>query len=78
MLDEIYNARILDLAGNIGRVGRLAAPEATARHVAVLIDGAFSAMLVHRDPGYALAAGQAARILVAAGQGIRSPSAAPT
>ena len=33
MLDEIYNARILDLAGNIGRVGRLAVPDATAtRH----------------------------------------------
>lgn len=33
MLDEIYNARILDLAGNIGRVGRLALPQATAtRH----------------------------------------------
>ncbi|PKR90397.1 iron-sulfur cluster assembly scaffold protein [Pleomorphomonas diazotrophica] len=33
MLDEIYNARILDLAGNIGRIGRLAAPDATAtRH----------------------------------------------
>lgn len=60
------------------REAGLAAPEATARQIAVLIDGAFSAMLVHRDPGYALAAGQAARILVAAGQGIRSPSAAPT
>jgi NifU-like protein involved in Fe-S cluster formation len=31
MLDEIYNARILDLAGNIPRVGRLANPHATAR-----------------------------------------------
>lgn len=41
-------------------------PEALAQQIAVLIDGAFSAMLVHRDAGYALAAGQAARILVAA------------
>lgn len=33
MLDEIYNAHILELAGNIGRVGRLAEPDATAtRH----------------------------------------------
>lgn len=33
MLDEIYNARILDLAGNIGRIGRLTVPDATAtRH----------------------------------------------
>lgn len=33
MIDEVYNARILDLAGNIGRIGRLAAPDASAtRH----------------------------------------------
>lgn len=31
MLDEIYNSRILELAGNIPRVGRLAEPHATAR-----------------------------------------------
>lgn len=31
MLDEIYNQRILELAGNIPRLGRLAAPQATAR-----------------------------------------------
>jgi NifU-like protein involved in Fe-S cluster formation len=31
MLDEIYNARILELAGNISRIGRLASPDATAR-----------------------------------------------
>lgn len=43
----------------------LATPDALAKQIAVLIDGAFSAMLVHRDVGYALAAGQAARILVA-------------
>jgi len=30
MLNEVYNARILDLAGNIPRLGRLAAPDATA------------------------------------------------
>lgn len=33
MLDDIYNAHILDLAGNIDRIGRLAGPDATAtRH----------------------------------------------
>ncbi|WP_370673724.1 iron-sulfur cluster assembly scaffold protein [Pleomorphomonas sp. PLEO] len=33
MLDDVYNAHILELAGNIGRVGRLAGPDATAtRH----------------------------------------------
>ncbi len=30
MLNEIYNSRILDLAGNIPRIGRLPAPDATA------------------------------------------------
>lgn len=33
MIDEVYNARILDLAGNIGRIGRLDTPDASAtRH----------------------------------------------
>ncbi len=31
MLDDIYNAKILELAGNIPRVGRLTDPDATAR-----------------------------------------------
>ncbi len=30
MLDDVYNARILELAGNIPRIGRLADPDATA------------------------------------------------
>ena len=30
MLNEVYNDRILDLAGNIPRLGRLAAPDASA------------------------------------------------
>lgn len=30
MLNEVYNAKILDLAGNIPRLGRLPAPDATA------------------------------------------------
>lgn len=30
MIDEVYNARILGFAGNIGRIGRLEAPDATA------------------------------------------------
>lgn len=30
MLNEVYNRRILELAGNIPRIGRLAAPDATA------------------------------------------------
>ncbi len=31
MLDDIYNTKILELAGNIPRIGRLADPDATAR-----------------------------------------------
>lgn len=31
MLDDIYNARILDFAGNIPRVGRLEKPDASAK-----------------------------------------------
>jgi NifU-like protein involved in Fe-S cluster formation len=31
MLDDIYNAKILEFAGNIARIGRLADAEATAR-----------------------------------------------
>ncbi len=30
MLNDVYNSRILELAGNIPRVGRLAAPDASA------------------------------------------------
>jgi NifU-like protein involved in Fe-S cluster formation len=30
MLDDVYNTRILELAGNIPRIGRLAEPDATA------------------------------------------------
>ena len=30
MIDDIYNAKILEYAGNIGRIGRLEAPQATA------------------------------------------------
>jgi NifU-like protein involved in Fe-S cluster formation len=30
MINDVYNRRILELAGNIPRIGRLAAPDATA------------------------------------------------
>ena len=40
-------------------------PEELARHVVLLMDGAFSTVLVHRDPAYVEAAGRAARALVA-------------
>ncbi|MCV0396780.1 MAG: iron-sulfur cluster assembly scaffold protein [Rhizobiaceae bacterium] len=31
MIDDVYNARIIELAGNIPRIGRLDNPDATAR-----------------------------------------------
>jgi NifU-like protein involved in Fe-S cluster formation len=31
MLDDVYNAKILELAGNIPRIGRLDAPDASAK-----------------------------------------------
>lgn len=43
---------------------RLLEPDALARHVVLLLDGAFSTILVHRDAAYAEAAGNAAKILV--------------
>jgi len=44
-----------------------------ARQIVILMDGAFSSMLVHRDPGYFEAAGRAAASLV----GSQLPSALP-
>lgn len=31
MIDDVYNAKILGFAGNIGRIGRLDTPQATAK-----------------------------------------------
>lgn len=39
-------------------------PEELARHIVLLMDGAFSTMLVHRDPAYIASAGRAARRMV--------------
>ncbi|WP_110032065.1 TetR/AcrR family transcriptional regulator [Hoeflea marina] len=40
-------------------------PEELARHIVLLMDGAFSTVLVHRDPDYILSAGRAASQMVA-------------
>lgn len=53
------------LAGACAEHGATA-PEELARQVVLLIDGAFSVMLVHRDPAYVEAAGRAAAALAAA------------
>lgn len=45
-----------------------------ARQVALLLDGAFSTMLVHHDPAYILSAGEAARTLVRQAARQRSPT----
>ncbi|MEO0909408.1 MAG: TetR family transcriptional regulator [Pseudomonadota bacterium] len=39
-------------------------PEDLARHIVLLMDGAFSTVLVHRDADYLTSAGQAARLMV--------------
>jgi AcrR family transcriptional regulator len=59
------------LAGECVGYG-VAAPEELARQVVLLMDGAFSVMLVHRDPAYVEAAGRAAAAL-AAGAGRNQP-----
>lgn len=46
--------------------GRAHNPPELARHIIVLMEGAFSTMLMHRDPDYADAAADAARALVSA------------
>jgi len=56
------------LAQMIAADGRSDAP-VLARQVVLLMDGAFSTMLVHRDPAYIEAAGAAAAALVAGSAG---------
>lgn len=51
------------LAGRYSESG-LANPKKLARGVALLMEGAFAMMLIHRDPEYADAAAEAARLLV--------------
>ena len=51
------------LAGRIATTG-LSEPALRARQVVILLDGAAAQVLIHRDPAYALAAGQAAAALV--------------
>ena len=51
------------LEGRIATKG-LSEPALRARQVMILLDGAAAQVLIHRDPAYALAAGQAAAALV--------------
>lgn len=52
------------LAGQMDAAG-LTTAKLLARQIILLLDGAFSASLTHRDPAYFIAAGQAAAMLVA-------------
>ncbi len=49
MLDDIYNARILDLAANIPRLGRLERPDASATAHSKLCGSTVTVDLVVRD-----------------------------
>jgi NifU-like protein involved in Fe-S cluster formation len=49
MLDDIYNRRVLELAADIPRLGRLAAPDATARAHSRLCGSTVVVDLVVRD-----------------------------
>jgi AcrR family transcriptional regulator len=51
------------IEGRIAAKG-LSEPALRARQVMILLDGAAAQVLIHRDPAYALAAGQAAAALV--------------
>lgn len=55
------------LKSAIGDAG-LDKPNLRARQIMVLIDGAVTQMLIHRDPAYAKAAGRAASVLLRAGK----------
>lgn len=58
---EAWLARVIGDAGIEG-------PEELARQIAVLMDGAFSTALVHRNPLYIETAGRAAATLIRANQ----------
>ncbi|KAB0680773.1 iron-sulfur cluster assembly scaffold protein [Aureimonas leprariae] len=49
MIDDVYNAEILRYAGNIGRIGRLEAPDATATAHSKLCGSTVTVELVVRD-----------------------------
>jgi NifU-like protein involved in Fe-S cluster formation len=49
MLNEIYNSRVLELAANIPRLGRLAAPDATAKAHSRLCGSTVTIDLAMRD-----------------------------
>ena len=73
MLDDIYNRRVLELAADIPRLGRLAAPDASAKAHSRLCGSTVTVDLSLRDGGVsdfahdvrACALGQASSSLMA-------------
>lgn len=49
MLDKVYNAKILELAGNIPRIGRLEQPDGTAKGYSKLCGSTITVDVVLRD-----------------------------
>ena len=49
MIDDVYNAKILGFAGNIGRIGRLENPDATAKAHSKLCGSTVTVDLAMRD-----------------------------
>lgn len=49
MIDDVYNAKILGFAGNIGRIGRLAHPDATAKAHSKLCGSTVTIDLMMKD-----------------------------
>ncbi len=74
MIDDVYNAKILEFAGNISRIGRLDAPDASAKAHSKLCGSTVVVDLVMRDDVVsdyahdvkACALGQASSAIVAA------------
>lgn len=76
MIDAVYNSKLLELAGNIGSVARLEAPQATAKRHSKLCGSTVTVDLSVGDDGAiaaygqdvkACALGQASAAIVAAG-----------
>lgn len=59
-----HKKRVEDWLMGLFETDRVAEPAKLARQVMMLLDGAFAVVLLHRDPTYLEAAGQAARTLV--------------
>lgn len=58
-----HKKRIEDWLASVLREAGRPAPETVARQIALLLDGSFSAAMLHRDASYFRTAGAAARVL---------------